>query len=51
MLLPLSLALLAAPAVVLVGVWRHSWAAPVGVAFAGLASEAAARHYGERKIL
>jgi multicomponent Na+:H+ antiporter subunit A len=36
-LLPLSLALLSAPAVMLVGVWRHSWAAPVGVIFAGLA--------------
>jgi multicomponent Na+:H+ antiporter subunit A len=36
-LLPLFVALLAAPAAVLAGVLRHSLAAPVGAAFAGLA--------------
>ncbi|MDQ3638883.1 MAG: oxidoreductase, partial [Actinomycetota bacterium] len=37
MLLPLFVALLAAPAVVLVGFWRPSLAAPVGATFAALA--------------
>jgi multicomponent Na+:H+ antiporter subunit A len=40
-LLPLALALLAAPAVVAAGVLRPAYAAPVGTAFAGLATVAA----------
>ncbi|MDQ3285715.1 MAG: oxidoreductase, partial [Actinomycetota bacterium] len=36
-LLPLLVALLAAPAAVLAGAWRHSWAPPVALTFAGLA--------------
>ena len=37
-LLPLALALLAAPAALLAGAWRSAFAAPVGAAFAALAA-------------